>query len=257
MRCQIVIPARLASTRLPEKLLRKAGGKTVLQHTFEAAARSSVADGVIVAVDSQRIANEVDAFGGQWVMTSPDCASGTDRIAEVARAMPESDVFVNVQGDEPEIDPQVIDAVASLLISDHQADMSTAGTPIRNQQLLTDPSCVKIVMGSDEHEYGAGQGRAVYFSRAAVPFARDGIDDSMLDAEPPVFWQHIGLYAYRREFLRWFAAQPPSLLERVERLEQLRAIEAGKKILVTRVESATPGIDTQADLDAFIQRQRA
>ncbi len=255
MRCRIVIPARLASTRLPEKLLQKAGGKTVLQHTFEAAARSSVADGIIVAVDDKRIADEVDSFGGRWLMTSPDCASGTDRIAEVADAMPETEVFVNVQGDEPEIDPKVIDAVASLLTSDPGADMSTAGTPIRDQQLLTDPSCVKIVMGFDENQCGAGQGRAVYFSRAAVPFARDGVDASMLAAEPPIYWHHIGLYAYRREFLNWFAAQPPSLLEQVERLEQLRAIEAGKKILVARIESATPGIDTQEDLDAFIERQ--
>lgn len=255
MRCRIVIPARLASTRLSEKLLRKAGGKTVLRHTFEAASRSSVADGIIVAVDDQRIADEVDSFGGTWVMTSLDCNTGTDRIAEVAHAMPETEVFVNVQGDEPEIDPDVIDAVASLLISDSQADMSTAGAPIRDAQLLADPSCVKIVMGLDENEFGAGQGRAVYFSRAAVPFARDGINETMLAAEPPIYWHHIGLYAYRREFLQWFAKQPQSLLEQVERLEQLRAIEGGKKILVARVESATPGIDTQEDLDAFIERQ--
>jgi 3-deoxy-manno-octulosonate cytidylyltransferase (CMP-KDO synthetase) len=252
--CQIVIPARLASTRLPEKLLRKVAGKSVLQHTFEAASRCSVADQIVVAVDDERVAEEVDSFGGRWIMTSADCASGTDRIAEVARAAPAVNVFVNVQGDEPEIEPAVIDLVASTLINDASADMATAGTPIRDPQILHDPSCVKIVMAQ---EGAAGQGRAVYFSRAAVPHSRSGVNELQLQAEPPIYWHHIGLYAYRREFLDWFAAQPPSLLEQTERLEQLRAIEAGKKILVARVESAIPGIDTQEDLDAFIQRQKA
>lgn len=249
--CQIVIPARLASTRLPEKLLKRVAGKSVLQHTYEAARRCKVASEVVVAVDDQRIADEVDAFGGRWIMTSPDCASGTDRLAEVAQAMSNVDVFVNVQGDEPEIDPAVIDRVASTLIEDANAEMATVATPIRDPRLLRDPSCVKVVMAQPG---GAEQGRAVYFSRAAVPHSRDGVDKSILNAEPPIYWHHIGLYAYRREFLAWFAAQPPSLLEQTERLEQLRAIEAGKTILVARVESAIPGIDTQEDLDAFIRR---
>lgn len=256
--CQIVIPARLASSRLPEKLLRKVAGKSILQHTFEAASRSSVAAGIVVAVDDQRMADEVDSFGGRWIMTGATCASGTDRIAEVAETISDVEVFVNVQGDEPEIDPAVIDLVASTLLHDSTADMSTAGTPIRDRRVLEDPSCVKIVMAStnESQKKGAGQGRAIYFSRAAVPLARDGLTESMLAAEPPIHWHHIGLYAYRREFLRWFAAQPPSLLEQTERLEQLRAIEAGKKILVVRVESATPGIDTIEDLQAFASRIR-
>ncbi|MGB7345110.1 MAG: 3-deoxy-manno-octulosonate cytidylyltransferase [Pirellulaceae bacterium] len=258
MQCQIVIPARLASTRLPEKLLRQAGGKSILQHTYDAACASSVASGVIVAVDNPRIADEVDSFGGRWIMTSVDCASGTDRIAEVAAAMPEVDVFVNVQGDEPEISPAAIDLVAKTLIENTAADMSTVGTPIRQESLLNDPSVVKIVMALDANSSGqrtkAGQGRAVYFSRSVVPHIRDGITDEVMMAEPPHFWHHLGLYAYRREFLAWFASQPSSLLEQSERLEQLRAIEAGKIIAVARVESATPGIDTQADLDAFIAR---
>jgi 3-deoxy-manno-octulosonate cytidylyltransferase (CMP-KDO synthetase) len=248
-RCQIVIPARLASTRLPEKLLRRAAGKTILQHTFESASRSTVCDEVVVAVDDQKLADDVERFGGKWMMTSRQCASGTDRIAEVAAAMPEADIFINVQGDEPEIDPDVIDRVATALIKDPDADMSTAGTPIRDLATLADPSCVKIVMAT-----GAGQGRAVYFSRAAVPHARDGADGPILAAEPPIFWHHIGLYAYRRDFLRWFAGEAESLLEKVERLEQLRAVEGGKRILVTPIASATPGIDTQEDLDAFIRR---
>lgn len=255
-RCQIVIPARLASTRLPEKLLRRVGGKSVLQHTFEAASRSLVAEGIIIAVDDQRLAEEVESFGGRWLMTSLDCASGTDRIAEVAKALPEIDVFVNVQGDEPEIEPAAIDAVARMLIEEPEAEMSTAGTPIRDLEELVSPSVVKIVMASDRagSSLGAGQGRAVYFSRAVVPFDRDGNSGQKLAAEPPIYWHHLGLYAYRRDFLQWFASQQPSLLEQIERLEQLRAIEAGKKILVARVESATPGIDTQEDLDAFAGR---
>ena len=253
MNCQIVIPASLASTRLPEKLLRKAGGKTILQHTHEAACRSAVADGVVVAVDDRRLAEEVESFGGRYIMTSDDCPSGTDRIAEVAASMPEADVFVNVQGDEPDICPKVIDAVAKLLIEDPEADMATAGTPIRCSTSLRDPSCVKIVMALNGLE-NSGQGRAVYFSRAAVPFLREGFNDQALMREPPLFWHHIGLYAYRRDFLTWFASKPPSFLEQTEKLEQLRAIESGKKILVTRIESATPGIDTQEDLEAFIAR---
>ncbi len=250
-RCQIVLPARLASTRLPEKLLRKVGGKTILQHTFEAALRCRVTDSIVVAVDDKKIAAEVDRFGGRWIMTDPQCASGTDRIAEVAAALRDVDLFINVQSDEPEIEPQVIDDVAAALIADPSADMATAGTPIRSRRLIDDPSCVKIVMADDD---AAGQGRAVYFSRSAVPHVRGGIDESILASEPPIFWHHIGLYAYRREFLSWFSAQPPSRLEQVEKLEQLRAIEAGKRIVVARVESATPGIDTQEDLDAFTRR---
>ena len=252
MRCQIVIPARLASTRLPEKLLRRAGGKSILQHTFEAASRSTVTSDVIVAVDDQRLADEVDSFGGKWIMTSADCASGTDRIAEVASAMADVDVLVNVQGDEPEIDPESIDLVARRLMDDPTADMATVGTPLRDYDQLHDPSCVKIVMaleaGSSSH------GRAVYFSRSVVPHVRDGIDEAVLGADPPRFWHHVGLYAYRRDFLAWYASQSTSLLESSERLEQLRAIEAGKKIVVVAVDAATSGIDTQADLEAFTRR---
>jgi 3-deoxy-manno-octulosonate cytidylyltransferase (CMP-KDO synthetase) len=140
-------------------------------------------------------------------------------------------------------------------MNDDGADMATAGTPIRSERLLNDPSCVKIVMAWEtEAKSGAGKGRAVYFSRATVPFVRDGVRQCHFDTEPPLFWHHIGLYAYRRDFLEWFAEAPPGALEQAEKLEQLRAIEAGKRIVVERVESATPGIDTQADLDAFTMR---
>ena len=247
--CQIVLPARLASSRLPEKLLLKAGGKTILHHTYEAASRSFFGTNIVVAVDDQKLAKEVDSFGGQWVMTSQNCVSGTDRLAEVAEALPNTDVFINVQADEPEIDPASIDLVARTLMEDPKADIATAGTPIRHEQQLEDPACVKILMSER-----AGQGRAVYFSRAAIPFVREGVQETHLKAEPPIFWHHIGLYAYRRQFLQWFASQPPSRFEQLEKLEQLRAIEAGKRIVVATVDSATPGIDTLDDFQRFEQK---
>lgn len=245
-RCQIVLPARLASSRLPEKLLRKSGGKTILHHTYEAASRSLFGKDIVVAVDDPKLAREVDSFGGQWLMTSKSCASGTDRLAEVAEALPNTHVFINVQADEPEIDPASIDRVARTLIEDPGADIATAGTPIRDRQQLEDPACVKILMSERE-----GQGRAVYFSRAPIPFVREGLLQTHFKAEPPIFWHHIGLYAYRREFLKWFASQPPSQFEQLEKLEQLRAIDAGKRIVVARVSTATPGIDTPDDFQRF------
>ena len=246
-KCHVVIPARLHSTRLPEKLLLKAGGKSILQHTFEAASRSKLAHRVTVAVDDSRLAKEVESFGGRFVMTSPDCPSGTDRVAEVARSHPEDDLFINVQGDEPEIDPHSIDRVGELLLENPKADMGTLGTPIRCLTRLHDPGCVKIVQNS--------AGRAIYFSRSAVPHDREGFHQQRLEADPPQFWHHLGLYSYRREFLAWFTSQPPSPLEQMERLEQLRAIEAGKTIFVAQVDEPTVGIDTHEDYQRFLERQ--
>ncbi|MEM6978957.1 MAG: 3-deoxy-manno-octulosonate cytidylyltransferase [Planctomycetota bacterium] len=245
MKCMIVIPARLASTRLSEKLLLRAEGKSILQHTYEAALKSTLADDVLVAVDDPRLAHEVDSFGGQARLTSVDCQSGTDRIAEVALLHDDVDIFLNLQGDEPEISPSTLDAVVGLLASQPEADMATAITPIRDLQQLQDPACVKVVVG---------QGRAITFSRAAVPHARDGDAEVWLMSEPSVYFQHLGVYAYRRSFLEWFCTQPPSILEQIEKLEQLRAIEAGKTVVVAEVAEATPGIDTLEDYRAFQER---
>ncbi|OYP29823.1 3-deoxy-manno-octulosonate cytidylyltransferase [Rhodopirellula sp. MGV] len=250
---QIVLPARLASSRLHEKLLQVVAGKTVLQHTYEAASRAkSATSGVIIALDDPRLTEAVESFGGRWIMTPQDCASGTDRIAYVAEQMPDVDLFINVQSDEPEIDPESIDAVAAALLSDSNADLSTAATPIRSAAALTDPGIVKVVMANADD--GAGRGRAVYFSRACVPHDRDGDPSERLHQTPATYWHHLGLYAYRPDFLRWFASAPQSHLEQVEKLEQLRAIEAGKKIAVAFVGPAASGIDTPADLDAFRNR---
>jgi 3-deoxy-manno-octulosonate cytidylyltransferase (CMP-KDO synthetase) len=246
MKIHIVIPARLASTRLPEKLLLRAGGKSVLQHTYEAACRATTHSGVTVAVDDGKLEREVRSFGGHVMMTSTTCQSGTDRLAEVAATLDDVEIFVNVQGDEPEIDPAAIDLVAATLIASPWAAIATVARPIRDMATLENSNSVKAVIGRE--------GRALYFSRAAVPYVRDQTSESMLAAEPPLFWHHLGLYAYRREFLHWFASQRVGRLEQVEKLEQLRALEAGHSIVVARIDAAPAGIDTQVDFDAFAAR---
>ena len=247
LRSTIVIPARLASTRLPRKLLLAETGKPLIQHTYEAAALATRPNGVLVAADCQEIADVVCRFGGRVELTSPDCASGTDRVAEIARRLPDVDVLVNVQGDEPEISAAAIDLAVELLARDEQAAMSTLATPIRERARLLDPACVKVVFDR--------RGRAIYFSRAPIPFARNW-DDALLTANPPHFYPHIGLYAYRRAFLLQLAALPPAGIERVENLEQLRVLDAGYNIQVGVIDEPTIGIDTPEDYRAFVMRCR-
>jgi 3-deoxy-manno-octulosonate cytidylyltransferase (CMP-KDO synthetase) len=244
----IVIPARLASTRLPRKLLLRETGKSVIQHTYETARQARKPAGLCVATDHEEIFNEVCSFGGKAQMTSPDCASGTDRVAEVARGLSDVDIIVNVQGDEPELAGDAIDAAVALLEERPGAVMSTLATPIRERARLLDPACVKVVF--DE------RGRALYFSRSPIPHARES-QDRLLEAEPPLFYQHIGLYAYRRAFLLSLANLPPSRLEQTEKLEQLRVLEAGHSIAVAIVPQATLGIDTPHDYEAFVERVRS
>lgn len=245
MRSLIVIPARLASTRLPRKLLLNETGKTVLQHTYEAAARATQPSGLIVAADHEEIAAEVRQFGGEVMMTSPDCASGTDRVAEVARQRPDVDLFVNVQGDEPEISATAIDLAAELLERNPQAVMSTLATPIRSRDKLNDPACVKVVFDQ--------AGQALYFSRSPIPHARTW-DDALLSDSTPHFFQHLGLYAYRRDFLLQLAEIPRADTEKLESLEQLRVLHAGHRILVGVIDEPTIGIDTPDDYRAFVSR---
>ncbi|MEN6449408.1 MAG: 3-deoxy-manno-octulosonate cytidylyltransferase [Thermoguttaceae bacterium] len=244
---QIIIPARLASTRLPRKLLLAETGKPLIQHTYEAARRSSRAAGVCVATDSPEIVEVVRRFGGQAEMTDPAAPSGTDRVAELARRMTDADVIVNVQGDEPEIAGASIDLAIGLLERDPSAVMSTLATPIRSRHQLEDPACVKVVFD--------GAGRAIYFSRSVIPHPRQW-DDALLTSNSPTFYQHVGLYAYRRQFLLRLAGMRPSPLEQVEKLEQLRVLEAGHSILVGVVDEPTFGIDTPEDYRAFVAKQR-
>jgi 3-deoxy-manno-octulosonate cytidylyltransferase (CMP-KDO synthetase) len=244
---QIIIPARLASTRLPRKLLLRETGKALIQHTYEAAQRSARAAGVCVATDHAEIFDEVRRFGGQVEMTDPNAPSGTDRVAEVARRMADAEIVVNVQGDEPEIAGTSIDLAIGLLEANPTAVMSTLATPIRNRRQLEDPACVKVVFDA--------AGRAMYFSRSVIPHPRQW-DDALLTSTPPTFYQHVGLYAYRRDFLLRLASMPPCHLEQVERLEQLRVLDASHSILVGVVDEPTFGIDTPDDYRAFVEKQR-
>ena len=221
-------------------------GKPLLQHTYEAAQRATRPAGICVACDHSEIFDAVRSFGGRAVMTDPNAPSGTDRVAEVARAMPEIEVFVNVQGDEPEIAGSSIDLAIRLLAENPDAVMSTLATPIRSRAQLEDPACVKVVFDA--------RCRALYFSRSVIPHPRQW-DDALLAADPPPFHQHVGLYAYRRDFLLRLAEMPQAPLEKIEKLEQLRVLHAGHAILVGVVDEPTFGIDTPADYRAFVEKE--
>jgi 3-deoxy-manno-octulosonate cytidylyltransferase (CMP-KDO synthetase) len=241
----IVIPARLASTRLPEKLLLNETGQTVLQHTYEACTRAKLTQGIVVAVDHEKTLEVVRSFGGHFMMTDPDAQSGTDRVAEVARSMPEVDAFVNVQGDEPEIAAESIDLVMQMLINNPWASVATLATPIRSRANLEDPACVKVVLGHDAS--------ALYFSRSPIPHPRQW-DDALLTMTPAPFLQHIGIYGYKRDFLSKLGRLAPSPLESIEKLEQLRFLQSGHRMVVGLVPQSHRGIDTRADYDAFLRR---
>jgi 3-deoxy-manno-octulosonate cytidylyltransferase (CMP-KDO synthetase) len=244
----VVIPARYGSTRLPRKMLLRETGKTLLQHTYESACAAKRPNGVLVATDHAEIAAEVDRFRGEFLMTSPDCASGTDRVAEVARKIPRAEIIVNVQGDEPEMLPENIDRVIDLLEQNPSAGMATLATPISSPEQLSNPACVKVVFDC--------RGRALYFSRSPIPYVRDR-DESQPFNQPTLHFQHLGIYAYRRDTLREIVALPPSTLEQAEKLEQLRMLQSGGTILVDVVAQASSGIDTPADYAAFVARRRA
>lgn len=248
MTSHIVIPARLASTRLERKLLLCSTGKTLIHHTYEAAQQAKLAQGVCVATDSHEIFAEVERFGGHAKMTDPAATCGTDRVAEVAAQLGHVDIVVNLQGDEPELPGAAIDQAIRLLEDNPTAVMSTLAAPIRCPKQLQDPACVKVVFDS--------AGRALYFSRSPIPHAGQP-DEKFLDTDAPNFYQHIGLYVYRREFLLKIATLPPSRLERIEKLEQLRVLEAGHTILVGQIDQAAPGIDTPEDYQAFVQRMQS
>ena len=236
-----VIPARLDSSRLPGKLLLRETGRSLLEHTYRAASQARALDELVVATDSLEIAAEVQRFGGAFEMTG-EHPSGTDRLAEVARRRGEFDVLVNVQGDEPEIDPAAIDTLAAA-ITGSDAEMATLSAPLTELEAFADPANVKVVCDPT--------GRALLFSRAPIPHPRDG------GGVPEEARLHVGAYAYRRSFLIRLSELPPSRLERVEKLEQLRALEAGAALRVCEVEAHACGVDTRADYDAFVARFHA
>jgi 3-deoxy-manno-octulosonate cytidylyltransferase (CMP-KDO synthetase) len=241
----VVIPARYASTRLPGKPLLRETGKYLVQHVYERASRARRAGLVVVATDDPRIAAAVESFGGRVMLTRRDHPSGTDRVAEVAARL-DAELVVNLQGDEPLIDPASIDRLFELLEADRAAEMATLAVPLRSAEAWADPNCVKVVADA--------AGRALYFSRSPIPFVRDGKPD--FAARPPRFLQHLGLYAYRRDFLLRLASLPPEPLEQLEKLEQLRVLALGHTIQVGVVEHAGRGVDTYDDYRRFVAAYR-
>jgi 3-deoxy-manno-octulosonate cytidylyltransferase (CMP-KDO synthetase) len=233
VKATIVIPARYASTRFPGKPLARLWGRPLIQHVYERAARSRLCDRAIVATDDERIAAAARGFGAEVSVTRPDHPSGTDRVAEVAEALG-SDLIVNVQGDEPLVDPAAIDAAVAPLAADPEIIMGTLCTPLEQIEDLANPNVVKVVLDQE--------GFALYFSRLPIPFVRE-------TGAHVERYRHIGLYVYRREFLLKLAALPPTPLEQAERLEQLRVLEHGYRLRVVVVDSASPGVDTPQDLE--------
>ncbi len=245
MKAVVIIPARYGSTRLPGKpileVARQVTGRYIVQHVYERAARAPSVSKVIVATDDRRIAEVVEGFGGEARMTSPEHRSGTDRIAEVAREL-DASIIVNVQGDEPQIEPEQVERVVQLLLEDEEPVMGTLAHPIEDEETWRDPNAVKVVL--DEHGY------ALYFSRSPIPFVRDC--ENWLRDSPVQPLRHIGIYSFRRDFLLRYARMPASPLEKAEKLEQLRVLSAGYKIKVAITDKACMGIDTPEDLENWL-----
>jgi len=237
----VVIPARYAASRLPGKPLALIAGQSLIQHVW-ARAVASGATSVVVATDDERVFEAARAFGAEAVMTAPTHQSGTDRVAEVVRRQRwgDEEIVVNLQGDEPSIDPSLIAGLATALRSQPEVDMATAVAPVANLAEFLDPNAVKALRAAD--------GRALYFSRAPVPWPRDAV----VAGQPARYdgaWRHIGIYGYRVRSLLQFAAWEPTPLELAEKLEQLRALEHGMVIHLVRLAVAPPaGVDTPEDL---------
>jgi len=236
-----IIPARFSSTRFPGKIVANATGKPLVQHVVERARMAGRLRDVMVATDDQRIADALRPFETRCVLTSPKHVSGTDRIAEVARTLSDS-IIVNVQGDEPEIDPETIDALVDRL-EKSGVEMATAATPFADGADPADPNLVKVAVSLD--------GKALYFSRSVIPYLRDATGEGR-----PTYYLHQGIYAYRREFLLQLASWRPTPLELSEKLEQLRVLEHGRSIDVIITRRAVHGIDTPEQYAQFVERYR-
>ena len=228
----IIIPARYGSSRLEGKPLIEVEGKPIIQWVYEKAQASKYADIIIVATDDERIFNAVKEHGGEVMMTRADHPTGTDRLAEVAAAFDDVDVIVNVQGDEPLIEPSLIDDLISLFNDDADLHMATVSTELKEEEDIKNPNNVKVI--SDLNGY------ALYFSRSVIPYPRN--------AGKSKVYKHIGIYAYRRDFLLKYAKMSPTSLEQSESLEQLRALENGYKIKVLKSDNQFVGVDTEEDL---------
>jgi 3-deoxy-manno-octulosonate cytidylyltransferase (CMP-KDO synthetase) len=237
MKVTAIIPARYASTRLPGKVLCDICGKTMIQRVYERVSKAQNLDQVIVATDDQRVYQEVESFGGRVEMTAKEHSTGTDRLAEVAQSL-DSEVVVNVQGDEPLINPALIDKAVRPLLADDTIKMGTLKHEISEETELKDPNSVKVITDQDDF--------AIYFSRSLIPYPRTD--------EDLTYYKHIGLYVYRREFLLEYTDLEATPLEKKESLEQLRALENGYKIKVVETEQQVIGVDTREDLER-VRRQ--
>ncbi|MET0571682.1 MAG: 3-deoxy-manno-octulosonate cytidylyltransferase [Pedobacter agri] len=232
-----IIPARYASTRFPGKPLVDIAGKTMIQRVYEQASKAKSLSKVVVATDDERIADEVKRFGGEFVFTGSQHQSGTDRCAEVIEKLPDYEIVINIQGDEPFIEPAQIDLMASCFIEE-KVQLATLIKPIQSQESIYNPNSPKVVIDIN--------GRAMYFSRSPIPFIRNG--EPGVWAEKHQFYKHIGIYGYRTESLKAITKLPPSALEIAESLEQLRWIENGFYIQTKVTDLETVAIDTPEDL---------
>ena len=232
-----IIPSRFGSSRFPGKPLAMLAGKPLVAWVVEAVKKAKSLDEVIVATDDERIAAAVVQYGGRAVMTPSELPSGTDRIACAAGAFADDDILVNIQGDEPLIDPALVDALAMKLKLEARWDMATAVTPVKSAADFAAKSVVKVVLDRFDG--------AMYFSRAPIPCDRD--NDS--DLSSGLYVRHLGIYAYRGAFLKRYVAEPPCLLEKTEKLEQLRALWMGAKIAVVRTNDEGVGVDTPEDAE--------
>ncbi|BDC98342.1 3-deoxy-manno-octulosonate cytidylyltransferase [Persicobacter psychrovividus] len=242
MKTIVVIPARLQSTRLPRKILLEIQGKPIVQWVYEKALAADGIDAVFIATDAEEIRDRCLSFTENIIMTSVDCQSGTDRIAEAAQQM-EAEVIINVQGDEPQIPSEIITQLAAEFKSDSTLPMASVMTPIKRCETLNNPNNVKVITNQSGH--------AIYFSRSPIPFYRDRIEELQSGYVPEdlQYFKHLGIYGYRKSFLLKYAQMAPSYLEGVEKLEQLRAIENGYAIKMIETQHSPIGVDTLEDFE--------
>jgi 3-deoxy-manno-octulosonate cytidylyltransferase (CMP-KDO synthetase) len=238
-----VVPARYGSTRFPGKPLAPIAGRPMIQHVVERVRLAKLVSRVVVATDDQRIKSAVEAFGGEAILTRADHANGTDRVAEVA-AHVTAQIYVNVQGDEPLIDPGTVDAVIAAMLEDESVQIATPCVAIEEPKDIMDPNVVKVVRDFD--------GNGIYFSRAPIPWVRD--TNASVKAQ---HWKHLGLYAYRREALLEYQTLPPGELERIEQLEQLRWLENGFRIRVAETDYDAVSVDVPSDIERVEKLLRA
>ena len=244
MKVIVCIPARYESTRFANKILAADTGKFLIQHTYEQACKAKLPESVLIATDDQKVLEAAKSFGAECVMTGVEHNSGTDRIAEAVADI-DADIVVNLQADEPEIDPANIDAVAQLLIDSPEAPMATLAAEFESAKQVSNPNIVKVISDTN--------GKAIYFSRSVIPYDRQAAGVGPAGQ----YLRHLGIYAYRKDFLLKFTNLPQSRLEQIEKLEQLRAIENGYSILVTKVKHTCDGIDTPQQYTEFVKRYKS